>query len=133
MEIYNGTQHEITIFSVEDTYSIQNGRKLILKQGANPVCIIDAGINLSCVKTNLPSPDFKTSYGKITLKGAVVFESYDPLPLEAIGKLVIVSNLYRSAVKELGGDTSFLCTVDGAVYDSENAMRPCGCLALAVG
>jgi len=36
-------------------------------------------------------------------------------------------------VKELGGDTSKLATIDGAVYNSEANPRPVGCLSLAVG
>ena len=47
--------------------------------------------------------------------------------------IVVVSNMYRSAVKELGGSTSKLATVSGTVYSDESAVRPCGCLRLAVG
>lgn len=130
MEIYNGTQHEIIVYSIEDTYPVQGGRKLILREGAEPLVIIPKGVNLNCQKGNLDAPNFEC---KVPLKGAVLFNSVDDLPDDASGKLVVVSNLYRAAAKELGRDTSLLATVDGVVYDSEEAIRPCGCLGLAVG
>jgi hypothetical protein len=128
MQIYNGTQHEVNIYSIDDCESVQNGRKLILKAGATPVAIIPAGTNLNAVKGNLPAPELETD---IPLKGAVVFTDYETAP-EGFD-IYIVSNLYRSAVKELGGKTSKLATVDGVVYASESEMKPCGCTALAVG
>lgn len=131
MEIYNGTQHTINFYRAEDTVAVQEGRKLVIKDGAKPITVIPGGKNLNATKTNLPTPNFDVN--NIPLKGAVVFQSYDPIPSEALNKIVIVSNLYRSAVKELGGDTTLLATVDGAVYSDESAVRPCGCLALAVG
>jgi hypothetical protein len=60
-----------------------------------------------------------------------VFTGYDSLP-EGYD-LYVVSNLYRSAVKELGGDTSLLATVDGTVYESAENPKPIGILRLAVG
>lgn len=131
MEIYNGTQHTIVFYDEQDCYSVQEGRKLVVKKGSEPLMVIKPGKDLSCQKGNLPNPSIQID--DIPLKGAVVFKSYDPLPEEALNKIVVVSNLYRSAVKELGGDTSKLATVDGAVYETEEAIRPCGCLALAVG
>jgi hypothetical protein len=125
---YNGTQHEINIYSFLDCDSVQNGRKLVLKAGVTPVAIIPAGNNLNAVKGNLPAPELETD---IPVKGAVVFTSYEAAP-EGF-EVYIVSNLYRSAVKELGGDTSKLATVDGVVYASEADMKPCGCTALAIG
>ena len=132
--IYNGTQHSINIYCIEDTLSIQNGRKLVLKEGAKAVAIIPGGINLNCVKSNLTNPTFKIEgLPSDCVKGAVNFVSCDSLPEEAEDKVVIVSNLYRSAYKELGGDTSLFATVDSTVYESEEAIRPCGCLGLAIG
>jgi hypothetical protein len=133
--IYNGTQHEINIYSIEDTTAIEDGRKLILKEGAVPLVVVPSGKNLNCVKSNSNAPSSFEVIGlpASAIKGAVNFTSYDPLPEEAVGKVVIVSNLYRSAVKELGGDTSRFATVDGVVYLSAEDKRPCGCLGLAIG
>jgi len=130
VKIFNGTMHEVTLYGEGSAYPIQGGRKLILNEGALPVMVIEAGTsNLNCKKGNRPAPELRVE--GVTLKGAIEFISYDPLP-EGYD-LYIVSNLYRSAVKELGGDTSKLCTIDGAVYADETATRPVGCLALAVG
>lgn len=132
--LYNGIQHSINIYSIEDTVAIQNGRKLVLKAGAEAVAVIPPGVNLNCVKSNLSNPTFEVEgLPSNCVKGAVNFVSCDPLPVEAKDKVVIVSNLYRSAYKELSGDTSLFATVDGTVYESEDAIRPCGCLGLAIG
>jgi hypothetical protein len=134
ISVYNGTQHEINIFDLADTYSIQDGRKLVLKPGATALATIAPGKNLNCIKSNSKNPTFEVEgLPSSVLKGAVNFVSCDPLPEEAIGKVVIVSNLYRSAYKELNGDSSLLATVNGTVYESEDASRPCGCLGLAIG
>ena len=130
LKIFNGTQHAITIYSIEDTVSVQNGRKLVLKEGAAPILQLPPGINLNAVKGNSELPEHLRET-EIPLKGGVRFLSYDSIP-EGYD-IVIVSNLYRSAVKELGHDTSKLATVNGLVYMSETEMRPCGCTALAVG
>jgi len=127
MEIFNGTQHQINIYSVEQCDQ-SNPRKLMVKDGEMPATIIAAGTNLNCTKENLPAPEGNFGFA---VKGAVVFVSHDPLP-EGYD-YYIVSNLYRSAVKELGGDTSKLATVDGVVYDDPTNPRPCGCLGLAIG
>lgn len=129
--IINGTSHTIHIYQLSDTTPIQDGRKLILKEGAQPVAVIPAGTNLNAVKANADIPDALKSSFPFLVKGAVEFISHDPIPGNT--EIVVVSNLYRSAVKELGGDTSRLATVDGTVYDSEEAIRPCGCLGLAIG
>ena len=134
VHLYNGTQHSINIYSIDDTTAIENGRKLILNEGAVPLVVVPSGKNLNCVKSNSPAPTFEVEgLPSSSVKGAVNFTSYDPLPEEALGKVVIVSNLYRSAVKELGGDTSMFATVDGVVYLSAEDKRPCGCLGLAIG
>lgn len=130
MKIYNGTQHQINLYSINDCYEVQNGRKLVLKSDAHPVLIIESGSNLNAIKGNAPLPDiFSTS--NLPLVGAVVFTGYDELPDGY--DLYIVSNLYRSAVKELGGSTEKLATVNGVVYDDKDAVKPCGCTSLAVG
>ena len=132
--IYNGTSHNISIYSIDDTYAIQDGRKLVLKPNAVAIAIIPPGKNLNCVKSNSKAPTFEVEgLHNSALKGAVNFTSYDPLPEEALGKIVIVSLLYRSAVKELGGDTSMFATVEGKVFSSEEATTIAGCLGLAIG
>jgi len=134
VNIYNGTQHEINIYNAEDTTAIEDGRKLVVNEGAVPLVVVPSGKNLNCVKSNSNAPSFEVEgLPSDCIKGAVNFTSYDPLPEEAVGKVVIVSNLYRSAVKELGGDTSRFATVDGVVYLSSADKRPCGCLGLAIG
>ena len=126
--IYNATPHTINIYAESDTTSIQGGRKLILDAGALPLTVIKSGVPVNCTKQNLAAPSIQSD---IPLTGAVVFTAYDSLP--AGYDIYIVSNLYRSAVKELGGDTSKLATVDGTVYDSESSVKPVGVLRLAVG
>ncbi len=129
MKVVNGTQHKINIYSESDTVSVQGGRKLILKEGAKPVLSLEEGKNLNCIKQNAALPSH-LSGSVLPLKGGVEFVSHDEIPE---GDIVIVSNLFRSAVKELGGSTTRLATVEGVVYQSEEDMRPCGCLGLAVG
>lgn len=130
LKIYNGTVHEINLYSVNDTIAVQDGRKLVLKEGATPLLKLASGKNLNAVKSNADLPEHLVN-SELPLKGGVIFTSYDEIPNDY--DIVIVSNLFRSAVKELGGDTSKLATVDGVVYQSEIDMRPCGCINLAVG
>lgn len=127
MKIFNGTAHTINIFSLEQTDQ-SDPRKLIIKDGETPIYTIPAGVNLNCRKDNKPAPDSNFPF---PVKGAVEFISYDILPSGY--DVYVVSNLYRSAVKELRGDTSKLATVDGVVYSDPTNPRPCGCLGLAIG
>ncbi len=129
LKIYNGTQHNIVFYSKDDCTSIENGRKLILNEGAEPIFTIEPGTNLNCTKSNADAPTLDSS---VPLVGAVIFTDADELPNGY--DLYVVSNLYRSAVKELGGDTSKLATVSGTVYKGQaNEYKPCGCTELAVG
>ncbi len=128
LSIYNGTAHEITIFATEDTSLSKDGRKLLLKEGAVPIVRIEAGTNLNCSKKNLEPPTLNT---KIPVVGAIVFDGVDPLPSGY--DLYVVSNLYRSAYKELVGDTSKLATINGAVYQTAQDTRPVGCAGLIIG
>jgi len=128
MKIYNGTQHQINFYNLEQCDQ-SNPRKLIVLEGQVPVETIEAGTNLNCVKGNAQLTQKYNLPFKVN--GAIVFISHDLLP-EGYD-LYVVSNLYRSAVKELGGDTSKLATVDGVVYQSVDNPRPCGCLGLAIG
>ncbi len=130
VSIYNGTSHAIHVYKLEDTISIQGGRKLVLKPGAVPVLSVEAGTNLNAVKGNAELPAHLQDT-ELPLKGGVVFIGHDRVPSGY--DIVSCSNLYRAAVKECGHDTSRLATVDGVVYMSETDLRPCGCLGLAVG
>jgi hypothetical protein len=125
--IVNGTSHEIKIYALEDCTAVQEGRKLVLNKGSIPLHTVAPGTNLNAVKSNLKAPALDPGF---PLKGAVIFVSHDQIPE---GKIIVVSNMFRSAVKELGGDTSRLATVDGAVYEDAECARPCGCTGLAVG
>lgn len=130
MKIYNGTQHQINLYSINDCYEVQNGRKLVVKSGVEPVLVIEAGTNINAVKGNAELPDqFKGS--NLPLVGAVIFSEVDLLPHGY--DLYIVSNLYRSACVELGRNTNKLATVNGVCYSDETAVKPCGCTSLAIG
>jgi len=127
INIVNGTAHEINIYKREDTFTVQDGRKSILMENAMPIQVIAAGTPLNCQTGNKPLYGFANSEW---LVGGVEFTSYDEIP---DADLVIVSNMFRSAVIERGGDVSKLATVFGAVYKDVKDIRPCGVLALAVG
>lgn len=132
IQFANGTQHEISIFSIDDCVSVQSGRKLVLNPGAQPVQVIPPGTNLNATKGNGELPAALGTDAPAFLKGAVRFTDADELPSGSYD-VIVVSNLYRSACVELGRDTSKLATVDGAVYADEAGTRPVGCTGLAVG
>lgn len=132
IQFANGTQHEISIYSIDDCVSVQGGRKLVLKEGAQPVQVIAPGTNLNATKGNGELPEALGENAPTFLKGAVKFTAADSLP-EGEYDIIVVSNLFRSACVELGRDTSKLATIDGAVYGDEAGTRPVGCTGLAVG
>lgn len=125
--IVNGTPHKIAIYTEADCTLDSASRKLILKENATPLFGIPAGIPLNA-KTQVS--EFADSEFPF-LRGVVEFVEADPLPEE--GDIVVVSNLYRSALKELGRDTSRVATVGGTVYADSDNPRPVGCLYLSVG
>jgi hypothetical protein len=127
MNIFNGTSHTIDFYDLSQCESDKDGRKLWLKAGEKPIYSLPAGVNLNCQKTNAPSPEGDFPF---MVRGGIVFTGYDPIPEDS--DLVIVSNLYRSAVQSLGGDTSKLATIDSSVYEDGNP-RPVGCIGLAIG
>ena len=126
--IYNATPHQINFFSKSDVEFDVSQRKLIAAIGAEPIYTVAKGVAVNCKTANAPTPSIENC--PVPVVGAVQFVSYDPLP-EGYD-IYIVSNLYRSAVQALGGDTSKLATVTDTVY-SAGDVKPCGCLALAVG
>ncbi len=126
--IYNATPHQINFYSKKDVESDVAQRKLIAAIGAEPIYTVSRGLPVNCKTANSPTPAIENC--PVPVVGAVQFTSYDALP-EGYD-LYIVSNLYRSAVQALGGDTSKLATVTDTVYSAAD-IKPCGCLALAVG
>lgn len=127
--IINGTPHEVVIYSEFDCIFNSAVRKIMLaKEDATPLYRIPAGIPLNAKTwvSQLTNPEFPF------LRGAVEFLEADPLPGEE-GDIVIVSNLYRSALKELGRDTHSVATVGGTVYSNLDNPRPVGCLYLNFG
>jgi hypothetical protein len=127
MRVFNGTEHQINLYQLEQCIQ-DNPRKLIVKEGEKPFFTIQPGTNLNAQKGTKPAPSGNFPF---PVSGAVTFTGYDPLP-EGYD-LYIISNFYRSAVKELGGDTSKLGTVNGVVYADATNPRPCGCLEIAIG
>lgn len=127
MKVLNGTQHEISIYKEEDTMSIQNGRKLVLKTGAVPLFVLPEGTNLNAqeMKGEPPEGDFG-----FPVFGALKFVSADQIP---DADLVIVSAKFKAACAALGRDISTLGTIHGTIYETEDAIRPCGCLGISVG
>jgi hypothetical protein len=128
MTIFNGTPHNICIYSKDDAKFDASQRKYILSSdGSTPILVIHPSGNLLSAKTqNAPTPTI--DYG-VPVVGAVQFVAYDDTPDGY--DLYIVSNMYRSAVQSLGGYTDNLATVSVTVYSKE--IKPVGCLALAVG
>ena len=126
--IYNATPHQINFYAKADVEFDVSQRKYIAAIGAEPIYTVAKGVAVNCKTANAPTPVIENC--PVPVVGAVQFTSYDSLP-EGYD-IYIVSNLYRSAVQALGGDTSKLATVTDTVY-SAGDIKPCGCLALAVG
>ena len=126
-KIFNGTPHNICVYSKVDAKFDASQRKYILSSDATPILVIPpSGVLLNAKTENAATPTI--DYG-VPVVGAVVFTAYDDMPDGY--DLYIVSNLYRSSVQSLGGDTSKIATVSDTVYSKE--IKPVGCLALAVG
>lgn len=126
--IYNATPHPINFYNKPDVEFDVSQRKFIAAVGAKPFYTVEKGVKCDCQTINAPASVLQNCPAPVV--GAVQFTSYDALPDGY--DLYIVSNLYRSAVQALGGDTSKLATVTDTVY-SAGDIKPCGCLALAVG
>ena len=126
-KIFNGTPHNICVYSKDDATYVSSQRKYILSSDATPILVIPpSGVLLNAKTENCTAPTI--DYG-VPVVGAVVFTAYDDMPDGY--DLYIVSNMYRSAVQSLGGYTDNLATVSDTVYSKE--IKPVGCLALAVG
>jgi hypothetical protein len=153
MRIFNGTEHEVNLYDYEDVVNyedvvmIEEVRKLILREGALPRVTVEAGTtSLNCKKKKSVLPS-RLQYTKmdmmlrlappiaIFLRGARQFCEHDPIPQDYGFEydIIIVSDPYRSAVKELGGDTSRLAVAKEPVYLSEADKCPRGYCWLDVG
>ncbi|MEM7578278.1 MAG: hypothetical protein AAF316_00240 [Cyanobacteria bacterium P01_A01_bin.80] len=132
MKFFNGTTHEITIYSEEDTVIHEASRKLILKPGALPLQVLKPGLNLSA---QIENPLIGKVAG-IEIRGINFLSVSNPeeaFPDIEKGDMIIVSNLYITACKEANPEyfSHFhLYTVGGTVYDSPESKRPVGCLYL---
>lgn len=119
MAILNCTPHTINIYASKDVIDL-NDRHLHVVDSAEAQVVNPSGTVLSA----------KMTY---TGEGYNIQREYvgvDPLPECADDDLIIVSALYATAVKELGGDTSKLRTVYGTVYDKADDRKVIGCIGL---
>lgn len=119
MKILNCTPHTINIYSVKDVVDV-NDRHLHITDGAEAQVINPSGTVLSA----------KMVYEGEGYDVQRKYVGVDPAPECEDGDLIIVSALYASAVKELGGDTSKLRTVYGTVYDKADDRKVIGCIGL---
>ena len=117
--IINCTPHVINLFSTKDVVNM-NDRHLHVVDGAEALEVAPSGTILNA----------KMAY---TGEGFNVQREYvgvDTLPECEEGDLIVVSALYATAVKELGGDVTKLRTVYGAVYDKDDDRKIIGCIGL---
>lgn len=131
----NCTPHDINIYSKEDTVFDPDVRKLIIKDGAQPIRVIPAsGKLLNCQKETGSLPHWVAdNYPDPFLVGAIEFTGADYCPNEP-NTLYIVSALYRAAIVQLTeGILPRLAVVVDMVYSDSKDPKPIGCLGLAVG
>lgn len=129
--IVNGTSHSVNFFHRSQVSFINEIRKYILiDPNTQPYYTIEPGVNLNAYTTKLQSDIEDKVNVPFPCTGATVFTSYDPVP---DAHIVVCSQLYRSAVQALYGDTSSLAIVGETVYLSATELRPIGCLSLAIG
>lgn len=125
--IYNGTSHEVYLFSTNDVFFDEKTRKNYLKDKiTKPFLVIPAGTsNLSAKfaeKKRIGTYDLPIyNESKVTSVDEIP-DGYD---------LYIVSQLYKNACRQIGNDTSQLITVADPVYNSDS--RPVGCLGFEKG
>lgn len=119
MTILNCTPHAINIFSKNDVVDL-NDRHLHVVENSEAQVINPSGTILSA----------KMVYEGEGYDVQRKYVGVDPVPECADDDLIIVSALYATAVKELGGDTSKLRTVYGTVYDKDDDRKVIGCIGL---
>jgi len=129
--IVNGTSHSINFYHKSQVSFVSELRKYVLiDPSTQPYYTIQPGVNLNAYTTKLETNIDDIVNVPFPCTGATVFTSYDPIPDASI---VVCSQLYRSAVQALSGDTSSLAIVSETVYLSATELRPIGCLSLAIG
>lgn len=126
MKIVNGTSHAVVIYSVVGlTPHPERRGAWLISDDAEILEIIPEGQNLNARK----GESQLLTLGNIPCQTVAPFVEVDPIP---DGDIVIVSQLYRAACKELGLDTCRLATVSGPVFEEGNP-RPIGVTSLEVG
>jgi hypothetical protein len=129
--IVNGTSHSINFYHKSQVSFVSELRKYVLiDPSTQPYYTIQPGVNLNAYTTKLETNIDDIVNVPFPCTGATVFTSYDPIP---DAHIVVCSQLYRSAVQALSGDTSSLAIVSETVYLSATELRPIGCLSLAIG
>lgn len=110
MEIRNYTPHPVHIYKdAEFDPSIRKYRGGTKIGTFNSVGMLNASMNERTVFTREDGVTFKQT----------VIVGCDPYPInfEGSDEYIIVSQLYLSAAKQMGWDTSHLLTIGGAVVD----------------
>jgi hypothetical protein len=126
MKIVNGTNHKVVIYSVVGLIQHPERRGAwLISNNAEILKVIPEGQNLNAQKGESEI----LTLGNIPCQTVAPFEQVDPIPE---GDIVIVSQMYRAACKELGLNTSNLATVSGPVFEEGNP-RPIGVTSLEVG
>jgi hypothetical protein len=129
--IFNGTSHAINFFHKSQvTFNSQLRKYILIDSNTQPYYTIQPGTNLNAYTSKLETNIESIVNVPFPCTGATVFTSYDSIPDASI---VVCSQLYRSAVSSLNGNTSNLAIVSETVYLSATELRPIGCLSLAIG
>jgi hypothetical protein len=134
VKIYNGTAREINFYALKDTKEIEDGQKLVLKEGAEPIYTLKKGKKLNCFQDTEESESCFHElhpHSPVPLIKSPSFVGADAPP-EGYD-LYVVSQMFRTVCIELETDTIDLACVSGAIYRSKDDFYPCGYLGLAVG
>jgi len=123
VKIYNGTPHDINIFSKDDVTFVENIRKFIANEGAKPTLVIPSDGILSSV--------FQTSGMGIIDNVIPVMEkkitSCDTIPTGY--DVIIVSELFMIAARAIGNDVGNMYTISDPVY-TPDGRTILGCLGI---
>jgi hypothetical protein len=118
MAIFNGTTHDVNVFNPTSVGLNSTNRKLETLKGAIPQTIYPKDRMLNA--TPGKEVDAGTLPDGTPLKRKThptgVDNPWEVYPEAVEGDLSIVSVMYLTAVRELGGDTSHLLTVGGTVF-----------------
>jgi hypothetical protein len=126
MKIVNGTNHKVVIYSIVGlTPHPERRGAWLISPDSEILHTIPEGKNLNAEKGEAQL----LTLGNIPCQTVAPFEKVDPIPE---GDIIVVSQLYRAACKELGLSTAKLATVSGPVFEEGN-LRPIGVTSLEVG